>query len=69
MTIPAEHRAYPDLDISGDIGAPLMKKIAPPGKQYEPNNNEVWPFMRSESSQIKVCHSTDTHLHLTIIQL
>ena len=54
MAIPAEHRAYPDIDISGDLPGLLTKKNALPAK-YEPSNNEVWPFSRSsEASQIKV---------------
>ena len=52
MTIPAEHRAYPDLDATSDFSL-ITKKNVPPSK-YEPSNNEVWPFAKSEASQIKV---------------
>lgn len=52
MTIPAEHRAYADLDLPSDL--PVAKKNVLPPSKYEPSSNEVWPFARSEASQIKV---------------
>ncbi|KAH9388618.1 hypothetical protein TYRP_007960 [Tyrophagus putrescentiae] len=51
MAIPAEHRAYPDMDMPHDLPNMLTRKNLP--SKYEPSNNEVWPFARSESSQIK----------------
>lgn len=52
LGIPAEHRAYPDLDMQLDFPGVLAKKTV--ATKYEPNANEVWPFARAESSQIKV---------------
>lgn len=52
MAYPAEHRAYPDMDMQHDMPNMLSKKNLP--SKYEPSSNEVWPFTRSESSQIKV---------------
>lgn len=52
MAFPAEHRAYPEMDMLHDLPNMLTKKNLP--SKYEPSSNEVWPFARSESSQIKV---------------
>lgn len=65
MSIPAEHRAYPDLDLSNDMSNTLVKKnVLSPHKQYEPSSNDIWPFGRTEATQIKVSlEVSHHHLH------
>lgn len=63
MSIPAEHRTFADLDIPGDL---MARKNVGQHVKYEPSTNEVWPYSRSEASQIKASilsfYSIDHHL-------
>lgn len=66
MAIPAEHRAYPDMDLSEEMSNNFLKKNIlssstgisnkfPHATTLDPGQNDIWPMVpRSDASIIKV---------------